>query len=105
MRFGTRSQKCVRLMLVVVLGYVAIARVAEAQLTTGTISGTVKDSSGAVIPGVAITATNVDTGLNRTGTSAADGSYKFPALPVGTYQIRAERPGFQAAVQEGLKLS
>ena len=77
----------------------------HAQQSTATISGTIHDSSGAVIPGVTMTVTNVDTGLNRAGNSGADGTYKFPALPIGTYRIRAERSGFQASVQEGLKLN
>ncbi len=55
-----------------------------AQLPTATISGAGKDSSGAVIPGATITVTNVETGLSRGGATGADGSYKFPALPVGT---------------------
>ena len=50
------------------------------QLTTATILGTVKDPTGAVIPGAAITAKSVETGLTRTGVSAEDGSYRLSAL-------------------------
>src|SRR3990170_860597 len=74
---------------------------AVAQIPTATISGVVKDTSGAVVPSATLTVTNVDTGLNRSGVSGGDGSYKFPALPVGQYEIRAEHPGFQASVQKG----
>ncbi|OFW40501.1 MAG: hypothetical protein A3J28_02370 [Acidobacteria bacterium RIFCSPLOWO2_12_FULL_60_22] len=77
---------------------------AVAQIPTATISGVVKDTSGAVVPRATVTVTNVDTGLNRSGVSGGDGSYKFPALPVGQYEIRAEHPGFQASVQKGLTL-
>ena len=58
-----------------------------------------------MVPGAAVTVANVETGLTRSGSSAADGSYKFPALPVGVYEVRAEHPGFQRAVQSGLKLA
>jgi len=77
---------------------------AVAQNPTATISGVVKDSSGAVVPGATVTVTNTDTGLNRSGMTAADGAYKFPALPVGKYEIRAEHPGFQSTIQSGLTL-
>lgn len=76
-----------------------------AQVTTSTISGVVKDSSQAVIPGVAITVTNRETGLTRSGITEADGTYKFPALPVGTYDVTAEHAGFQRETRTGLKLA
>ena len=52
-----------------------------AQVPAATILGVVKDSSGAVVPGVSITLRNVDTDQSRTTTSADDGSYRLPALP------------------------
>ena len=79
--------------------------VAPAQLPTATILGVVKDSSGAVVPGATLTAHSVETGQTRTATSAADGSYRFSALPVGAYEVRAENPGFQVAVRSGLVLT
>lgn len=78
---------------------------AAAQLPTATIFGTVKDATGGMVPGTTITATNMETGRSRSGVTAEDGSYKFSALPVGTYEVRAERPGFEAAVQKDLKLN
>ena len=65
----------------------------------------VKDPTGGVIPGVAITVTNQETGLSRSGTTAADGSYRFSALPVGPYEVRAEQPGCQRTVRSGLTLA
>src|SRR3990167_3865834 len=76
-----------------------------AQLPTATILGVVKDSSGAVVPGSTLTARNVETGQTRTGVSAWDGSYRFSALPVGSYEVRVEQSGFQAAVRSGLTLT
>src|SRR5215813_9368619 len=75
-----------------------------AQLPTGTILGLVKDSSGAVIPGARVTLTNTDTSLTRNGTSAEDGSYRFPALPVGHYRLDAMEEGFSALSRTGITL-
>src|SRR5947209_6017877 len=78
---------------------------AFAQLPTATILGTVRDSSGGVIPGADVAAKNIETGQSRTTISAEDGSYRFPALPVGNYEVRAELAGFQAVVRNGLTLT
>src|SRR5690242_6147195 len=75
-----------------------------AQLPTGTILGTVKDSSGAVVPGAGVTLTNTDTSLTRTGSSAEDGSYRFPALPVGHYRLDVMKEGFSALSRTGITL-
>ena len=75
------------------------------QLPTATILGVVKDSSGAVVPGANVIARNVDTGQSRSATTAPDGSYRFNALPVGNYEVRVERQGFEAAVRSGLTLT
>ena len=79
--------------------------VAFAQLPTATILGVVKDTSGAVVPGANLTARSTETGQTRTGVSAADGSYRFSALPVGNYEVRVEQSGFQVAVRSGLTLA
>src|SRR5271169_5469356 len=76
-----------------------------AQVPTGTILGTVKDSSGAVVAGAAITITNQDTGFTRTETTAEDGTYRAPTLPTGHYSIKAERAGFRTETQQGLTLN
>jgi outer membrane receptor protein involved in Fe transport len=78
---------------------------AMAQLPTATILGVVKDSSGAVVPDTTVTSRNLETGQTRTATSAADGSYRFSALAVGAYEVRAEHPGFQTEVRSGLTLT
>jgi hypothetical protein len=76
----------------------------HAQSTTGRISGTVMDSSGAVLPGVTVTVTQQGTGLNRTATTDPTGSYVFVSLPVGTYDVSAELSGFKKAVKTGYQL-
>src|SRR5687767_9542796 len=82
----------------------AIASSALAQLPTATILGVIRDATGAVLPGVALTITNVETGQMRSALSGEDGSYRVPALPVGSYEVRAELAGFQTAVRSGITL-
>ena len=69
------------------------------QLTTATISGTVKDSSGGVLPGVTVTIRNTETGVERTVVTGAEGRYHAPSLPVGNYEVIAELQGFRRAVR------
>jgi hypothetical protein len=75
-----------------------------AQTTTGRISGTVTDSSGAVIPGASITVTNEGTRLTWTARANDHGFYVVPLLPVGTYSAEADVPGFQKARKTGYAL-
>ena len=73
----------------------AVAAIAFAQLPTATILGVVKDASGAVVPGASLTTRNNETGQTRTAISTGDGSYRFAALPVASYEVRVEQSGFQ----------
>lgn len=69
-----------------------------------TVIGTVRDQTQAVTPGVAITAVNVNTALTRDVLTNDAGNYTVPNLPVGTYRITAELPGFSTQVAENIKL-
>ncbi len=71
----------------------------SAQTPTGTISGTITDSTGAVVPNANITITNKATGAARTLTANADGLYSAPALPPGDYEVRIELQGFRTLVR------
>jgi Carboxypeptidase regulatory-like domain/TonB dependent receptor len=96
---------CVRRTVVCLVAVLILAAVpVAAQLPTGAILGTVKDSSGASMPGVMVTLRNTDTNLTKTATTEPDGSYRFPELPVGHYEIRAEAPGFKTETHTGLNL-
>jgi hypothetical protein len=77
----------------------------QAQATTGTILGTAKDRSGAVLPGVAVTVTNIETGIVRSAVTGEKGEYRVPALAIGNYEVQAELPGFQTAIRKGITLS
>lgn len=78
---------------------------APAQMITGELSGTVLDSSGAVIPDASITVTSEDTGASRTITSSANGEFVFTALRPGTYTVKVEKAGFQAYERKGIALT
>jgi hypothetical protein len=71
---------------------------------TASISGTVKDPSGAAIAGATVTATNVATGIATTQTSNSQGFYSFQSLPLGHYNIEAQQKGFKTYRQTDLVL-
>src|SRR5919108_2126240 len=73
-----------------------------AQVTTGTILGTVRDSSGAVLPGVAVTVTNTDTNVVRMAVTDDRGDYVVRLLPVGTYRVETALDGFKRFLQTGI---
>src|SRR5438477_4572091 len=75
-----------------------------AQTSTATILGTVKDTSGALIPGVSITVKHTESGLTRNVVSGERGGYNVPLLPVGAYEISTTMPGFKQQVRRGINL-
>ncbi|PYV16012.1 MAG: hypothetical protein DMG07_08605, partial [Acidobacteria bacterium] len=75
-----------------------------AQGATGTIVGTAKDGSGAVLPGVTVTATHLGTNASRSTLTSDSGDYVVPLLPVGPYSVKAELAGFKSSVVSGINL-
>jgi hypothetical protein len=75
-----------------------------AQAVTGTILGTVTDTTGAVMPGATVTLTNAGTGLVRTLTTDAAGEYTAPSLPTGKYTVSAELSGFKHVTMPNVDL-
>ena len=75
------------------------------QQTTGSIVGTVKDQTGALVGTVSVTATNLDTGLSRMAHTNNAGEYRIDYLPVGKYSVQADGAGFKRFVQQNLDLS
>jgi hypothetical protein len=82
----------------------AHAAVALAQVSAS-ISGMVTDATGGAVPAASVTARNVETGVDRTVMTDADGVYRLLVLPVGEYQIRTMKGGFSESVREGVHLS
>ena len=78
---------------------------AQAQAANGNIEGTVKDGSGAVLPGVTVTVTNTDTGASRSTVTNDQGVYRAILLPLGSCTITAELQGFRKYEQTGRSLS
>src|SRR5581483_6804109 len=75
-----------------------------AQADRGTITGTVSDATGALIPGAKITLTNVDTGAHYDTVTTGTGNYTVPSVPVGTYNLVVEQPGFNRYEQTNIKV-
>lgn len=97
-----------RLMYIAVIGMVALASLAPlvfGQVTTSGMRGTVSDSSGAVIPGAVVTATEVQTGYARETVTDRSGRYLFTLLPIGTYQLSVEKLGFKKYLRTGIVLN
>src|SRR6266581_4135452 len=77
----------------------------HAQVAGATLSGTVMDQSGGVVPQAAISIKNIATGIMRSSTTSAAGFYSAPNLLPGTYEIRAAAQGFSSQVQTGVRLT
>src|ERR1700730_11109717 len=93
-----------RLTLTVIALIALAAAPGTAQAFRGTILGTVTDATGAVVNGAKVTVRNTDTGLTREVTTADDGNYSAPELPVGNYSVTVEKTGFKAGVVSGIQL-
>jgi len=83
----------------------AVPVFAQSQAINGTIEGIVKDTSGAVLPGVTVTVTNTDTGAERVLVTNVSGSFRAPLLPLGAYKIVFELSGFRTFERTGVTLS
>jgi hypothetical protein len=91
---------------VVVCLLLALAMPAWAQTVTGSIAGTVTDSTGAVVPNAKVTITDIDKkAVIRTMTTGGAGEYSAPGLPIGRYSITVDAPNFSKYVQTGIALS
>src|SRR6476660_2796162 len=88
-------------LLAIVIG-ILLAPSAFAQ--NAQITGSVKDSSGAIIPGATVTARNVDTGFSRVGVTDGDGAYRLPSLPPGPYVVSTELSGFSTETRPDITL-
>ena len=77
---------------------------AEAQQTTGSLVGTVKDTQGALVSTATVKATNVDTGFSRSAPANSYGEYRIDYLPVGKYTVEATAPDFERFVQKNIAL-
>src|SRR5580698_2906548 len=87
----------------ILAAFISVSAWSQTQLAT--VSGTITDPSGAVVPGVNVTIVSQGTGLKRGAVTGTAGEYRFAGLPTGTYSLRIEKTGFQSQVREGVELS
>src|SRR6266498_1342211 len=91
---------------VALMSMVGVSAAVAQSVSSGTIEGTVKDESNAVLPGVTVTATSPQLQVGvLTQVSDSAGNYKFVDLPAGTYRLKAEIQGFSTSVREDLRLT
>jgi len=93
-----------RVFAFVVLLSFSVAGAIWSQVVGGSISGTVRDGSGAAIAGAAVEIRNEETGFRRVVTSDGQGRYAAPSVPIGTYSVSAVKEGFSALTKTGIRL-
>ena len=92
-----------RLMIVAALCLLT-ASPAWAQFETASVVGTVRDSSGAVVPGAAVTLTGIETGVSTSRTTNDSGLYEFVTVKAGLYVVTAEKEGFSSALVDNVQV-
>src|SRR6202163_5136768 len=102
--FGKKRVSAVWILVAVAVSMTAAGQ-AYAQVTGATLTGTVKDSSGAFIPNAQVAITDVATGVTRTVSPGSAGLYTAPNLLPETYEVRVTATGFRTAVQKGITLT
>ncbi len=105
MRFSRFSFPCCYVRALAIVSLSLFLSISAAAQTDSTITGDIKDSNGAVLVGVQVTATNAGTGLTRVTTSEDEGRFVFPGLPVGIYQLKAESSGFEPLTLPNVQLT
>jgi outer membrane receptor protein involved in Fe transport len=101
-RFREWGSVSAAVVVLLILGF--WAGIASAQTFRGSILGTVTDSSGGSVAGAQVSIRNVDTGVVRTEVTDADGSYRVPELPIGTYEVTVSKESFEASVTSAIKV-
>jgi len=104
-RMVALSQQRVVGLFTILLLTLGLAATAAAQGERGVIGGTVADAQGGVLPGVTITVRNTNTGFTQTAVTEGDGKYRFGALPLGPYELKAELAGFTTATVTNLVIT
>src|SRR5467141_3995205 len=100
----TKTASCFLAFVVLVFSPLLLVT-AHAQVAGATLSGTVSDQSGGVLPQAAIAIKNIATGITRTSTTSTAGFYSIPNLLPGSYEIRASAQGFSTELQTGITLT
>src|SRR5216684_2222588 len=110
LKFGNVCKDCVTSMTIsiqvrlLILACGLVTGPAAFAQTFGSIDGETRDSTGAVVSAVTVSATNNGTNAVRTAVTNDAGVYSFPSLAPGTYTLRAEKPGFKTVVRNQVEL-
>src|SRR6266536_272061 len=102
---SSRNRRLLPVFFLLLTAHCSLLTVAHAQSASATLSGTVADENGAVVPSANVMVINVATGLQRNVTTNDQGGYTFPLLPPGTYQVTAQRDGFSPVRVENVVLN
>lgn len=107
MRFENSAARYTRSVLGVFALLLALwtPQTADAQVLYGSITGHVRDASGAAIPGATVTVTNVRTGLVRETTTDTTGNYDVPTVPTGRYNVSVKASGFKSVTRENVEVT
>src|ERR1700730_12050036 len=105
LRSGSKQVRASWVALAVLLFGILVSVPTGAQVAGGTVSGTIVDSSGGIIPGARISVKNVATGVTRTVSTNSDGFYTAPNLLPGTYDVSFVAQGFKTEVRRGVALT
>ncbi|HEY0873630.1 MAG TPA: TonB-dependent receptor [Vicinamibacterales bacterium] len=91
-------------LLAAALLFAASPAAGQSQAINGSIEGTIKDPSGAVLPGVTVTISHIDTGTDRVVVTNESGFFRAPLLPLGTFKVSASLEGFKSREQSGVEV-
>lgn len=100
----TRLKKIISLSAAMLFLLALLCAPTLAQQITATLTGTITDPNGAVVPGATVTATSTETGQSRSNTTDDEGRYTIPFLPPGTYNVSVEGTGFTRVTRENIRL-
>src|SRR5580765_7925563 len=103
---AARPRQWLILCVVALMSIAGVTAASAQSVSSGTIEGTVKDESNAVLPGVTLTLASPSLQVGQlVQVSDANGAYKFVDLPAGTYHLKAELTGFSSSIREDLRLT
>src|SRR5690242_6093444 len=105
MRLERAMPKSRSALLALFVCFACVLTLAQSQMGTGSISGTVTDPNGAVIGDATITVTSVETGMVRKVTTTGTGAFNVPVLPPGTYNVNIEKAGFSSLLHKGVEVN
>lgn len=108
MNYATRLGSDAKSILAVIIFMITLATLSTtvlAQSDRATLTGTVHDQSGAVVPGAAVKAIQVNTNLERSTQTSTEGEYTIPQLPIGTYRVEIQAAGFKTLIRNAVDLA